>query len=202
MNLLANSKLPAARLVEILWYRWRQENGFKHGVERWGSDQLDGRSVESYPPGTIIPKVLATSFLASRGRRMWGASVESYPPGTIIPNPARRRVFYVDNHMRPYTASMISNTFGPGSHRARPSRRPSSPAPRLAARARRRGRSAPRPRGADHPDDVDDEGGQILLAVPLAASLHSQSRKPGGGPLLLPLATFHRHGSGSRGGPA
>ncbi|MDQ3341946.1 MAG: hypothetical protein M4D80_42915, partial [Myxococcota bacterium] len=55
VNLLANSKLPAARLVEILWYRWRQENGFKHGVERWGINQLDGRSVESYPPGTIIP---------------------------------------------------------------------------------------------------------------------------------------------------
>jgi hypothetical protein len=55
VNFLAVSKLPAARLVEILWYRWRQENGFKHGVERWGINQLDGRSVESYPPGTIIP---------------------------------------------------------------------------------------------------------------------------------------------------
>lgn len=55
VNFLANSKLPAARLVEILWHRWRQENGFKHGVERWGINQLDGRSVEAYPPGTIIP---------------------------------------------------------------------------------------------------------------------------------------------------
>ena len=55
VNFLAMSKLPAARLVEILWHRWRQENGFKHGVERWGINQLDGRGVESYPPGTIIP---------------------------------------------------------------------------------------------------------------------------------------------------
>jgi hypothetical protein len=55
VNFLASSKLPATQLVEILWHRWRQENGFKHGVERWGINQLDGRSVESYPPGTIIP---------------------------------------------------------------------------------------------------------------------------------------------------
>lgn len=55
VNFLANSKLPATKLIEILWHRWRQENGFKHGVERWGINQLDGRSVEAYPPGTIIP---------------------------------------------------------------------------------------------------------------------------------------------------
>lgn len=55
VNFLASSKLPAVRVVEILWHRWRQENGFKHGVERWGINQLDGRSVEPYPPGTIIP---------------------------------------------------------------------------------------------------------------------------------------------------
>lgn len=55
VNFLANSTLSAERLVEILWLRWRQENAFKHGVERWGINQLDGRSVETYPPGTIIP---------------------------------------------------------------------------------------------------------------------------------------------------
>ncbi|MDQ3364261.1 MAG: hypothetical protein M3680_02370 [Myxococcota bacterium] len=55
MNFLASSKLPAERIVEILWHRWRQENGFKHGTERWGMNQLDDRSVERYPPGTIIP---------------------------------------------------------------------------------------------------------------------------------------------------
>lgn len=55
VNFLASGKLPAARLVEILWARWCQENGFKHGTERWGMNQLDDRSVEPYPPGTIIP---------------------------------------------------------------------------------------------------------------------------------------------------
>ncbi|MDQ3370936.1 MAG: hypothetical protein M3680_36420 [Myxococcota bacterium] len=55
VNFLASSTLPAERLVEILWHRWCQENAFKHGVERWGINQLDGRGVETYPPGTIIP---------------------------------------------------------------------------------------------------------------------------------------------------
>jgi hypothetical protein len=55
VNFLANSTLPAERLVEILWLRWRQENAFKHNVERWGINQLDGRGVENYAPGTIIP---------------------------------------------------------------------------------------------------------------------------------------------------
>lgn len=55
VNFLASSTLPAEHLVEILWRRWRQENAFKHGVERWGINKLDGRGVETYPPGTIIP---------------------------------------------------------------------------------------------------------------------------------------------------
>lgn len=55
VNFLASSSASAERLVEILWHRWRQENGFKHGTERWGINQLDGRSVEPYPPDTIIP---------------------------------------------------------------------------------------------------------------------------------------------------
>ncbi len=58
VNFLASSTLPAERLVEILWRRWRQENAFKHGVERWGINQLDGRRIEAYPPGTIIPNPL------------------------------------------------------------------------------------------------------------------------------------------------
>ena len=55
VNFLAVSKEPAARLVEILWHRWRQENGFKHGTERWGINQLDDRGVEAVPAGTVIP---------------------------------------------------------------------------------------------------------------------------------------------------
>src|SRR5262249_36739504 len=30
-------------------------NAFKHGVERWGINQLDRRHVEPYPPDTIVP---------------------------------------------------------------------------------------------------------------------------------------------------
>lgn len=64
INVLGVSSLPATELVGILLGReakddpsgrWVQENGFKHGVERWGVNQLDGRKVEPYPPGTIIP---------------------------------------------------------------------------------------------------------------------------------------------------
>jgi hypothetical protein len=64
INVLGISSLPAAALVGILLGRaakddpsgrWVQENGFKHGVERWGMNQLDGRKVEPVPPGTIIP---------------------------------------------------------------------------------------------------------------------------------------------------
>lgn len=64
INLLAVSTLPPQDLVGILLGRedhddpsgrWQQENAFKHGVERWGMNQLDGRKVTLYPPGTIIP---------------------------------------------------------------------------------------------------------------------------------------------------
>jgi hypothetical protein len=56
VNLLAVSDLDAAELYRILRNRWAsQENVFKHSVERWGQNQLDGRTVEPYPPDTIIP---------------------------------------------------------------------------------------------------------------------------------------------------
>lgn len=64
INLLAISAAPLEQLVGLLMGepdpnapsgRWQQENAFKHGVERWGINQLDGRKVEPYPPGTIIP---------------------------------------------------------------------------------------------------------------------------------------------------
>lgn len=64
INLLAHSQLGPDDLIGILLGRegkddpsgrWRQENAFKHGVERWGMNQLDGRKVALYPPGTIIP---------------------------------------------------------------------------------------------------------------------------------------------------
>jgi hypothetical protein len=64
INLLAVSTAPLEQLVGFLMGepdpqtpsgRWQQENGFKHEAERWGINQLDGRKVEPYPPGTIIP---------------------------------------------------------------------------------------------------------------------------------------------------
>jgi hypothetical protein len=64
INLLAVSIAPLEQLIGFLMGepsadapsgRWQQENAFKHGVERWGINQLDGRKVEPYPPGTIIP---------------------------------------------------------------------------------------------------------------------------------------------------
>ena len=55
INLLAVSTEPAWRLIEIITGRWVQENGFKHGKERWGLNQLDRRKRVYYPPDTIIP---------------------------------------------------------------------------------------------------------------------------------------------------
>lgn len=55
VNLLAVSKRPAPRLIELMRGRWNQENGFKHGNERWGINQLDGRTVLPYPEDTVIP---------------------------------------------------------------------------------------------------------------------------------------------------
>ena len=54
-NLLAASQYPAARLIEIMRGRWVQENGFKHGVERWGINQLDDRKTMPVDAETVIP---------------------------------------------------------------------------------------------------------------------------------------------------
>ncbi|MBU1674640.1 hypothetical protein KKA85_02530 [bacterium] len=57
VNLLAVAKkdVPASRLIETMKGRWCQENGFKHGNERWGINQLDQRKIEDVPAGTVIP---------------------------------------------------------------------------------------------------------------------------------------------------
>jgi hypothetical protein len=55
VNLLAISEEPAAWLVEVMRGRWSQENAFKHGNERWGINQLDGRTTKHYDPDTVIP---------------------------------------------------------------------------------------------------------------------------------------------------
>lgn len=55
-NILAVSEASATEIIELMLGRWaRQENQFKHGAERWGINQLDGRRTEQYPPDAIIP---------------------------------------------------------------------------------------------------------------------------------------------------
>lgn len=55
-NIIGVSEAPAEWLIEYILGRWaRQENQFKHGVERWGLNQLDGRKAEPYPADAIIP---------------------------------------------------------------------------------------------------------------------------------------------------
>lgn len=55
VNLLAVSRLDAEDLYRIARGRWCQENAFKHSNERWGQNQLDGRTTEPVPPDAVIP---------------------------------------------------------------------------------------------------------------------------------------------------
>jgi Transposase DDE domain len=55
VNLLASSTFPPERLIEIMRGRWRQENAFKFGKERWGINQLDARKTSPVEPDQIIP---------------------------------------------------------------------------------------------------------------------------------------------------
>lgn len=81
INVVGVSDLPAEELVGILLGReakddpsgrWVQENGFKYGAERWGINQLDGRRVEPYPAGTIIPNPAWRKL--KRALRVWRAA--------------------------------------------------------------------------------------------------------------------------------
>jgi len=54
VSILAQSKESAEYLVGVMFRRWRQENGFKHGVARWGLNQLDGRTAQPFSPETIV----------------------------------------------------------------------------------------------------------------------------------------------------
>ncbi len=54
INVVASSTQSAQWLCRTLFTRWRQENAFRHGVERWGINQLDGRQVEDVPAGTMV----------------------------------------------------------------------------------------------------------------------------------------------------
>jgi hypothetical protein len=55
VNLVAVGDSSAEWLIAFMRGRWVQENGFKHGVERWGVNQLDGRRTCPYAADTIVP---------------------------------------------------------------------------------------------------------------------------------------------------
>lgn len=55
INLLASSKREAERLIAIMRGRWCQENGFKHGNERWGINHLDARKVVPVDEDEVMP---------------------------------------------------------------------------------------------------------------------------------------------------
>jgi transposase-like protein len=55
INLLASSTLSPERLIAIMRGRWWQENGFKHGNERWGINHLDARKVVPVDPDEVMP---------------------------------------------------------------------------------------------------------------------------------------------------
>ncbi len=55
LNLLAHSTASAEALITIMAARWNQENAFKHGVERWGLNQLDGRTFTPFDADFVIP---------------------------------------------------------------------------------------------------------------------------------------------------
>ncbi len=55
LNILASSTLSAERLIAIMRGRWCQENGFKHGNERWGINHLDARKVVAVDPDEVMP---------------------------------------------------------------------------------------------------------------------------------------------------
>lgn len=56
INLLAVSEASAEDVAHCVTQRWAcQENQFKRGVERWGINELDGRTVEPYPRDAVIP---------------------------------------------------------------------------------------------------------------------------------------------------
>jgi hypothetical protein len=62
MNVVASSSQSAKWLCQTLFTRWRQENALKHGVERWGINQLDGRQVEDVPAGTMVTNPLRSNL--------------------------------------------------------------------------------------------------------------------------------------------
>jgi hypothetical protein len=56
VNIVGHSSALAAELIPAMLGRWaRQENQFKHGGERWGTNQIDSYKVVPCSPDTVIP---------------------------------------------------------------------------------------------------------------------------------------------------
>jgi hypothetical protein len=92
-NIVACSDAPAEELIVMLLDRWgKQENQFKHGVERFGLNQLDGRRVEQVDPDETIPN-------PARRRLQRALSVARKLEGEALRRLAR---LPVDDPKRPY----------------------------------------------------------------------------------------------------
>ena len=93
INLVAAGDEPAARLIEIMSNRWNQENGFKHGVERWGINQLDARTTTPYPQDAVIPnparRRLDRAIRAARARE---GKVRCALATSLVGSPARNNL--------------------------------------------------------------------------------------------------------------
>lgn len=55
INLLTKGDIPPDVAYRFARLRWNQENALKHGNERWGGNQLDGRQFDKADPDMIIP---------------------------------------------------------------------------------------------------------------------------------------------------
>jgi hypothetical protein len=126
INLIAISDAPAEWLIGVMRGRWRQENGFKHGVERWGQNQLDSRKVHSCDPETIIPnparRRLDRDLRLARVRE--GEALRRL--ALLLPTPpgARRTNATSNRHAPPRSSSWRCERKRP---RTRRSTRPTSP---------------------------------------------------------------------------
>ena len=90
---MGSSRQSAQWLCQTLFSRWRQENAFKHGVERWGLNQLDGRQVQDVPAGTLVtnPKYIQLEKQLAQARtqeKELRLQLQRLYPG----HPARRRL--------------------------------------------------------------------------------------------------------------
>ena len=93
INVVGFSKQSDEWLCQTLFSRWNQENAFRHGVERWGLNQLDGRQVKEVPQGTTVTdpeytKLKRTQKKAREEEKELRLQLQQLYPG----HPDRRRL--------------------------------------------------------------------------------------------------------------